>query len=395
MRDTLYIRLGDDDCEVCLSPAKGLRQRAARMRIDEALHNAAGCRLVLFAPSAEVRLTSVSVPARQPQKILQAAPYALEDQFAEDVDTLHFAIGDTDASGRTPVAVVSRSVMNRWLEPLRARGLAPDLLLADLFGLPLPVAGRWQALAEPVQATVRTGAYSGFTCAAADLATHLQLSGAGDQQALSLYPVGVGADFSVLGERADVRPGVALGLDCLAASLDESRCINLLQGVYARGHGVQTAWRPWRAAAALATAWIIASLAAQGLNTARLGAELRRIDDANLRRFQSLFPDETRIVDIAVQAEQQLTKLKGGGSQSGLFALLDAARGALAGESGLTLQSLQLKDGALFLSLTGNDLQALDRLREAFGRRSEVRLEVQSANSSSIGVQIRLKVTPA
>ncbi|MEK6805280.1 MAG: type II secretion system protein GspL [Pseudomonadota bacterium] len=396
MRDTLYIRLsGDDTCETCLSPAKGLRQRAVRVPLADALNNAAGCRLVVFVPSAEVRLTSVSVPAKQPQKILQAAPYALEDQFAEDVDTLHFAIGDTLANDRTPVAVVSRSVMNHWLEPFRTRGLMPDLLLPDVFGLPLPSAGRWQVLAESAQATVRSDTYAGFTCAVADLPAHLQLSDAGNDQSLSIYPIGPAMDFSALGARADIRPGSALGLDCLAASLEETLCIDLLQGIYGRGHGTQALWKPWRLTAALAVLWAVIALTLQGISAVRLGKELAQQEDANLQRFQKLFPAETRIVDLAVQAEQQFTQLKGGGVQSGLFPLLDAARSALAGEAGLVLQSLQLKDGALFLSLTGNDLQALDRLRDGFAKRSDVKLEVQSANSSSIGVQIRLKITPA
>lgn len=400
MRDTLYIRLGsagaDAVCETCLSPSKGLRQRAVRVPLTDALQSAAGCKLVVFVPSAEVRLTSVSVPAKQPQKILQAAPYALEDQFAEDVDTLQFAIGPLLSTGRTPVAVVSRSVMNAWLEPFRARGLLPDLLVADVFGLPVPSAGRWQVLAESQQATVRSDVYAGFTCPPADLAAHIQLSGAADNQTLSIYPTAdCTADFSALGARADVRPGAALGLDGLAASLDEAQSIDLLQGSYGRSVGLQAQWQPWRLAAALAAAWIVVSLIVQGIGTVRLGKELAQQDEKNQQRFQILFPAETRVVDIAVQAEQQLTQLKGGGGQSGLFPLLDATRAGLASETGLTLQSLQLKDGALYVSLTGNDLQALDRLRAWFGGRSDVKLEVQAANSSSIGVQIRLKITPA
>ncbi len=400
MRDTLYIRLSSAGetavCETCLSPGKGLRQRAVRVPLADALNNATGCRLIVFVPSSEVRLTSVSVPAKQPQKILQAAPYALEDQFAEDVETLHFAIGPTQINGRTPVAVVARSIMNAWLTPFRARKLMPDLLLPDLLGLPLPTAGRWQVLVEPAQALVRSDLYTGFICAPSDLHTHLQMSGAADSQALNIHTVaGSSADFSALGARAELRPGWTLGLDCLAASLEETAAINLLQGAYGRSHDLVALWKPWRAAAVLAAVWLVLALGVEAVSTSRLGRELARQDEKNLQTFQTLFPSETRIVDIAVQAEQQLTQIKGGGSGTGLFPLLDAARAGLASESGLALQSLQFRDGALFLSLTGNDLQALDRLRAWFGQRSDVRLEVETANSSSIGVQIRLKLTPA
>ena len=57
---------------------------------------------------------------------------------------------------------------------------------------------------------------------------------------------------------------------------------------------------------------------------------------------------------------------------------------------------MQYREDALFLSLTGTDLGALDQLKAHFaGGRGGARLEVQSANSGEGGVQIRIRLSPA
>lgn len=394
--ETLFIRLPADDSGLheYATVAAGGRASSQTGSLDDALRLAAGRRVVLFAPLSEIRLSGFEIASRDAQKILQAAPYALEDQFAEDVDTLHFAVGMRDASGRIPVAVASRETMNQWLAPFVAAGVQPTALYSDLHGLPVADGARWTALAEPARVTVRSGGSSGFTCAPDTLDSYLMLSPT--VQSLQLHVSGDGGpDYTRLSKTVELRPGWRLGLDCLVEHLDADRAINLLQGAYSSQQDFQRLWKPWRVAAALAVVWLLLGMAGFGVSTWREAQELQRQNEANLQRFQALFPEETRVVDLAVQTEQQLAALKGGDTPSGLFSLLDPAAAALATETSLSLQGLQFRDGALFLSLTGSDLQALERLREKFGSRNDVRLEVQSANSSSLGVQIRLKVTPA
>ena len=178
MAETLYIRLRADSSgttEFAVAAAGG---RAASLTgsLDAALQLAVGRRVVLFAPLSEVRLSSFEIAARDAQKILQAAPYALEDQLAEDVDTLHFAIGARDSTGRIPVAVVSRNTIDQWLAPFIAAGVQPAALYTDLHGLPAADGTQWTALAEPTLVTVRSGGASGFTCAPDALDSYLMLS---------------------------------------------------------------------------------------------------------------------------------------------------------------------------------------------------------------------------
>ena len=397
LADTLYIRLsaGADDASVQYAVASdGQRPVSRTGTLADALALVTGKKLLLFAPMSEVRLARFEIAARDTQKILQAAPYALEEQFAEDVDTLHFAIGTRESDGRIPVAVVARATMDAWLAPFTAAGVHPTALYPDLYGLPTPQDVQWTALAEPEVVTVRSGTAAGFVCTPDTLDSYLQLAPLTQNLQLQICE-GCDTDFTRLSRPVELRPGWPRALDCLIAHLNLDTAINLLQGTYSAQRDFLKLWKPWRLAAALAVVWLTLTLTGVGISAWRDARELQRLDDANLQRFQSLFPSETRIVDLPAQAEQQLTMLKGGDTGAGLFSLLDAAAAGLASEAGLSLQTLQFREGALYLSLTGNDLQALERLREWFGQRAGVRLEVQSANSSSLGVQIRLKLSPA
>ncbi|MGH8505690.1 MAG: GspL/Epsl periplasmic domain-containing protein, partial [Stenotrophobium sp.] len=84
-----------------------------------------------------------------------------------------------------------------------------------------------------------------------------------------------------------------------------------------------------------------------------------------------------------------------GGSHGGLLPLMETLSQALSATKGLILQAVQYREGSLYVSLTGTDLQQLETLRGWFSKNAATQMEVQSANSGSDGVQIRIKLTPA
>src|SRR5579864_7035395 len=98
---------------------------------------AAGRRICVLVPGTDVLLTEPEVPLKAGTKLQQVVPYALEEQLADDIDDLHFAIGKRAAdSSRTPVAVVRRSLMDEWLGTLKSGGLNPESMYADSDLLP-------------------------------------------------------------------------------------------------------------------------------------------------------------------------------------------------------------------------------------------------------------------
>jgi general secretion pathway protein L len=405
VRDTLYIQLREVAPDTPLAYAlagsqPGLGITAQHGTLDNILGQAAGRRVVLFVPGADVRLTQVTVPARQAQKILQAAPYALEDQLAEDVETLHFALAPDPqrraAGDPQPIAIVARARMESWLAPLRARGITPDAVVPETLSLPLPEPGSWTAIAEARNATVRSGMYTGFSCTLDDLGSYLQLADPEGNVPLRAFVArDVEFDFTRLGRPVELMPGYGSSLEVLVRHWRPDQSIDLLQGTYSAREDWQRLARPWRIAAGLAVGWAVFAVAAEGAQSFRLGRELAQQEQKNLARYQALFPAETRIVDLAAQATQHLRAFQGGGGRAPLFQLLDALGAALSANPGLALQSLQFREGNLQLSLTGNDTQALENLRIWFASRRDTILEVGQVNAGPQGVQVRVTLRPA
>ena len=75
--------------------------------------------------------------------------------------------------------------------------------------------------------------------------------------------------------------------------------------------------------------------------------------------------------------------------------MLSRSSAALASVSELKVDGVQFRDSALYISLSGSDLQALEKLRAEFAKISSLALDVQSAQAGTDGVQIRLKVDQA
>jgi general secretion pathway protein L len=363
--------------------------------LEDLIELAAGRRTVLIAPSADVRLTSVQVPARQTAKVLQAVPFALEDQLADDIDTMHFALGARQADGSWPVAAVARACMSRWIGCFAERGLRPDAIIPDVLTLPVPPANQLSLLIDGDEVLVRSGAATGFVCHRDDLELCLQVVDPERSRVLrTMIPRDQAFDPSTLPWAQEALHGFGHPLEAMLQGLAANPHVDLLQGEYSPRQDLLRLWRPWRLAAALAGAAVVLGATAHGVQSYRIGRELEALRAQNQQRYQEIFPSETRIVDLEAQLDQQFAHMSGGPSAAALLALMNVVADATAAVAGLTVQSVQFRDAALYVGLGAGNLQALEQLKTWFETPRAARLEVQAANSGSEGVQIRIKLTP-
>src|SRR5271163_1424079 len=93
-------------------------------------------KVVALAPATQILLAEPELPPGSGVKLARAVPFALEEQLTEDVDELCFALGRRQPSGRTPVAVVARSVLQAWLAELSSVGIEPSAMYADMSLIP-------------------------------------------------------------------------------------------------------------------------------------------------------------------------------------------------------------------------------------------------------------------
>ena len=343
-------------------------------------------RVLAVVPGAQVGWHPVALPLKG-ARLLAAAPYALEDALAEDVEKLHVALAGPEQAAA--VYVCRRS----WIEEQLATfdTLEPQELIAVVPEQALLPA----AIERPVLAALPDRWLLSLP-GGRRLVT--PVGGLPGLEALLAHPEGI--DFISIGgapapegltlaRREDLPHLLAL------AGLDASRRGNLLQGAYRRESARHEWLQRLRWPAALAASFLLLHSLLLGWAVYNTGQQAEAARGAAEAAFRETFPQITRIVDMRVQASQELAAARGGGSDAALLQLLNASAQALASTKGLRLEGLQYRDAALYLSLGGDNLQALETLRNDFAEQPRWRLEVQSANAGADGVQIRLKLEAA
>lgn len=389
MRDTLLLRAesvaGDSWRWLRLEADGRPRGGIHAGSLADAASEAGGLRVVVLVPAADCLLTTVQVPGRNRQKLLRAVPYALEEQLSDEVEKLHFALGDALDDGGWPVAVISRQVMDRLVDALDATDMDVQQLVPDVLAIPRRDK-EISALVVDDVVLVRKGRAEGYVVDSDNLDMLLAMQGEADEvPALRLF---VAADMSPPGidnwpGETHVETWSSDPLNLYAAGLG-SRPLNLLQGPYSKAGEWERIWKPWRATAALLVAGVLVSFAAMVVDYYRLSAETEQLQAQIEETFRKASPETKRVVNPRVQMQQKLDSLqKGGADTRGFLALLGKTGKVLKDIKDVELGGITYRAGRLDVDLKIGNLQMLDQLKQALTGNGDLKVEIQSATTGA------------
>jgi len=403
MRDRLFLRIEPGFPEqvswLRVSDDAERRWSLAHGALTDVGHEAAGCQLIVLVPGADVLLTEAAVPSRQRQHIINAVPFALEDQLASDIDELHFALGPRNEAGIVAVAVVAQQTMRDWLMQLRAAGLEPDIMVPDVLALPLPD-NDWTVLHDGGVVLVRQGPYAGaaIDMAAAAAWFDLALGEQGDVPAqIRLFDCQYGSDAELVLNASTVPiDAVAqqeVPLQWLAQHFSSAHSINLIQGDYSPREQIGRLLRPWRVAGGLLAVLIILAVGQTVMDFMLLSKTSERLTTEINQVYLDTFPDARKVVDARLQMERKLAELAtGGGVGQGFLSLLALSSKPLQSIESVELQHAIYQDGRLNLSLRIKSLQLLEQLKQALLSDKVLNVEIQSAASRDDVVDVRMQL---
>src|SRR6266705_1307404 len=253
--------------------------------------------IIVWTPAAETLLLRANLPTRSAAKIVQALPYALEEQLIEPPERLHFAYTH-EADGSLAVAVTSRERMDRWVSALAAAGLEPTRLAPVTLSPPLADRA-WTLAFAGGEIVLRCGPHAGFggpieprppAWLHAALAQARSEPGAPERILLVDAPADV--DFPAWRE--------ALGLPLEAMQRRDGAApaapLNLLQQRYAPRGRMLAAWRA-------------ATLVFDAIEWARLSWDARAADEEMRTLLLKSFPETRAILDPAEQMRRGLEDL--------------------------------------------------------------------------------------
>ena len=407
-------RLDGDGCEWAVVDAGEIVGDVSRGTLEGAAEAAAGLRATLVVPADGVLLAETRVPGgANAQRAQTAAKYALEEQLADDVEDLHFALGTRRGADLWPVAVIDRAAMIGLGERGAAAGLRPQAVVPETLALPLfdpdePPGTVWTALVDADEALVRLGDHEGFVCDA-DMVGAM-LDGARRE---SLAKVGADGDGAASAEAlanlqlvlhetegaAAVELPEGLGVErrrvedrltLHAAALAAAPAINLLQGEFSPRTQFDRTWKPWRWTAGLAAALALIVLGGRWLDLRALAAEEAALDAEIAASFERALPG-ARMVRPRRQVQDALARIGAGGGGGFSDRMAQIAAG-LATQPQTTVNSIGVRGDRFDLDLSTDDVPTLDALGSEIAGRGSMTLTVQSANRDDEGVRARVRV---
>jgi general secretion pathway protein L len=374
---------------------------------------AIGHKVIALVPGIHVLRTQIKMPVRGTAKIMQALPYAMEEQLAADVDELHFAVGKRDSAGDLQVAVVERLAMEAWLELLAAAGLEPIGFYADSDAIGV-VPNTTTLFVEADTVTLRDASGSILVADLDSAETTLELwlaarakAAADDSSASAINLLAyvepaaqtrvdaLLAGLSTQVESVDVRLLGDGALPRLASQIVVEPGVNLLQGMYSPRSNYGAYWLAWRAAAILLASLGLVVVGAQILEISQLNRQAAALDTAIEQGIRYTFPEVREVRDARGLLQSKLRGLGAAtGGNSDFLDTLGAVAAAVTAPDGdvANVETINYRSGVMELRVTAPNVQSLDEIQKEIIKGNSLQAEIQSANPEGDKVRGRIQI---
>lgn len=402
MAEHYFVRLRDSSDEVAtivLDSQGHIVEPLRHERLDAVAARTQGRRVTVLVPATEVSAARVDLPKASQAKLRQLLPYSLEDSFAADIESLHFAAGARTESGALLVSVIAHERLAACLRTLDSAGLRPTAVYSEADGIP-DTPATLNLLVEGQRVYGRLPGAAPFVLDGMSLAETLDLlqSQAAGGPAYEHVLVWLESESERLPELAEIHSRVASldvkalegdGLSRLAATLVFRPGANLLQGQYAPKSDYMGMLRPWRFAAAVFLAWVGVTLSVQVAEY----FTLRNSDAALTSEMTTICTQVFGSASLAQCTTELPRRLVALGEQSAANTGFLSTLAVLAGsEIDGRIEALSYRNRVMDLQLTVPSVMQLDAFAQRIGDDGRFVARIQSTNPNEAGVEGRVQI---
>ncbi|MCP1726876.1 general secretion pathway protein L [Natronospira proteinivora] len=359
-------------------------------------------RIVALMPGERVSLMDAQIPTRKRQRILQAAPWVLEERLAQDVSSLHFALGPRQPDDQVRIAVVGRSDMQAMLEQLESADLKADAIVPDFLVLPWQ-SGEWVLAVGRDRVMVRTANCQGFSIDRTIALEMLEFLFQDEEQTaperLILLRPENDPDFpqaleTHLGASIEVddRPYQEALSQALVPQLERRPVLDLAEGEFRLRRDEDEWWHPWKPVVGLAAAWLMVMALAEGVHLFQMSQKSQALDQEIETVFRDALPDAERMVNPRLRMEQRLNALRGSDVEGYFLPVMAAMGNGMASLDNGTLRGLSYRPGVLDVNLRVQSSAALDSFKDTVEEDEQFEATIQQANTRDDYVDGRLQV---
>lgn len=374
-----------------------------------------GRRVLLAIPNDDVVLTSIKVPSKNKKQLLQAVPFALEDNLADDIENLHFAIHQENSEDETQVAVINRKQLDDFISLLKKNGIVSHFILPQILIQPIQK-DAWSILQssnveitpeektgeegdegeknntdEKTLINVRLNDYYGFTCNKSLLPIFVE-----QQETDKLKEILSNVPVEELPETLQDFPYTFLDpTKVLYKSAKVALALNLQTGFISDKKESQVNWKVWRATAVIASLLITTWIGIFGWQNTVLQKQKNQLDKSIKNIFTTTFPT-SRLVDPPQQMTSKLALLKKntGAVVNSPLPLISDISPLLKEYKDLTLSEIRFKENELVLVVRSPNLTRLEKFKQDASEKSGLHVEIKTSTTTADKVEATLLISP-
>ncbi|MEX2476001.1 type II secretion system protein GspL [Marinobacter sp.] len=404
----LHDASGDSQARGTADPRATIEQTLSQNALDNVL-------LIGLVPGDEAIFCVADIPAKQTRFIQQALPYAVEEQIAQDIDSVHLALGSRSDSG-FQVAAIDRERMAGWLELFRGwEHLRLEAIYPDAALLPLTDGG-WSICLDGDNAMLTSDRGEWLSIQASNLGMFgYSMAAPPSEDVVAEVPVTIYGTEPELEQHqssiSDLRGAGRLAvrletielmpLELLAHAHHHHLCqpINLCQGSFGVTSGKASPLLAWKPLIAVACVWFVVQLGIE----AGMGYHLQQQADETRSQamaiYRDAFPNDrrTHASNVRRVIEGQLRAMGSGGPGADFITLMKYTGDQYAKvpqNQSLSFNSINYtrSRGELVVDLRADSYDRMSALRSGLTKQG-LQAQIGSVVNESDGARGRLTVS--
>lgn len=375
----LFIDQPDDESILSLSlDAQGQLQAPLKQRSSEEIKEVqTNAETIVVLPAGVCSLHEVSLPWLGERKARAAIPYALEEQLAQSVATLHFAFDRQHYSDNNYlVVVIDKAYLNRIVVRLESMAILFDCITLD-----------WFALKEGECCLTQNTVLVHDKALKGALSFELATRYLNNNPITELITFKNSLPFDALKKTV---PKESTAPVWIASRLQQTSPMNLCQGEFQKQDNKRKSTRFWYfTSAVLAGIWILSLL---GLNTTKvimLNHKIAQLDSQIAVIYREFFPNAQQVISPRFRIEQSL-KAGSEGQESAFWMLLSTLAGPF-NEKNITIEQILFHNQTLAVTIQSNDFSTLEALQQTL-QQSNINVTQTRASSQDDQVVATLEL---
>ncbi len=354
--------------------------------------------LTLVIPAEAVSFKQTAFEEHERKLLRQTLPFSLEDDLVEDVDDLHFALGET-VDNTVSVAITARDNLETWRALFAEEELAVEAIVSELQLLPWQE-NSWCLYIDGDRWLLRFSEVEGFAMEKniAKLAMQLLLDESENLPEQLMVYAKDQDQTTITAQLPEMLKGIVEWKEqdywqMLLAGYQQpdTHKINLLQGEFALGLPWKKWWKHWRLAAVVLASAVVLNLLFSVIT-------LQVLDNRNLalrteieQEYRSVVP-RGAVMDPVRQLRGRIGDMQGGSGPAFVNLFAGIAK-ALVQVEGLTIQNINYteRQSELRLTIIANSFDDVETARSNIEKLG-LTAELTGTNADGDKTRARLRV---